>query len=133
MSMRLVIAAMMLAAAALGPGGCDPPPLAVEETPIKYDDETIGRGTAAKAGDLVCIDYDVLLPDGQSVMREDDFCFYLGAGAVIAGLDEGLPGMRPGGRRTVQCPPHKHWGRQGQGGIPPNTTLTLRIKLISIE
>jgi FKBP-type peptidyl-prolyl cis-trans isomerase len=132
MPMRLLSLAVALVAAIVSVS-CRPPDVKVDETPVKYSDETLGRGRAAEPGDVVRVDYTVLLPDGKRLMNEEDFCFCIGAGAVIAGFDDGVVGMRPGGKRTVECPPHRHWGRQGYGPIPPNTTLTLRIKLVSIE
>jgi FKBP-type peptidyl-prolyl cis-trans isomerase len=125
----------LVAAVCLWPAGCEPPTIAVTETPIQVTEETTGHGRAARAGDIVCIDYRVLLSDGQEILREEDFRFHLGVGAVIAGFDEGIPGMQPGGKRIVRCPPHKHWGSTGygKGKIPPHSTLTLHIKLNSIE
>jgi FKBP-type peptidyl-prolyl cis-trans isomerase len=115
--------------------GCEPPTVAVEETPITVAGEREGRGRAASPGDVVCIDYRVLMPDGSELMRDRNFCFQLGGGAVIAGLDDGVVGMRRGGRRVIKCPPHKHWGRAGygNGAVPPNTTLTLHVELKSID
>ena len=129
----------MAAAAALMalmlPLGCNPPDVTVEESPIKITGETIGRGPEAQVDDVVCIDYRVLLPDGSELLKDQDFCFTLGAGAVIAGIDDAIPGMRVGGKRVVKCPPHKHWGSAGYGGgtVPPNTTLTLHIRLVSVD
>jgi len=124
-----------VAGAGLLSGGCNPPDVKVKESPIEIVGETIGHGREARAGDVVCIDYRVLLPDGEEVLRDEKFSFTLGAGAVIAGFDDSIPGMRPGGKRIIRCPPHKHWGSigYGDGAIPPHTTLTLHIKLISIE
>jgi FKBP-type peptidyl-prolyl cis-trans isomerase len=128
---------MAIAAACLSCTGCEPPNIAINETPVTIAGDVKGHGRAARPGDIVCIDYRVLLPDGTEILRDEDFCFHLGAGAVIAGFDEGIPGMRPGGRRVIQCPPHKHWGSRGYGEgksrIPPNTTLSLHIELKSIE
>jgi FK506-binding nuclear protein len=126
---------MTIAVACLLSTGCEPPNVGVSEAPIEILGETEGHGRAAHAGDLVCIDYRVLLPDGSEILRDDEFCFFLGAGAVIAGFDEGIPGMRRGGKRVITCPPHKHWGSigYGEGKIPPNTPLTLHIELKSIE
>jgi FKBP-type peptidyl-prolyl cis-trans isomerase len=128
-------AAGLLATALIAAPGCEPPNVAVEETPITVAGEREGAGSPAAPGDIVCIDYVVLRPDGSELMSDEDFCFELGGGAVISGLDDGVVGMRPGGRRVIKCPPHKHWGRAGygDGAVPPNTPLTLHIELKSIE
>ena len=126
-----------IVAACLCGTGCEPPNIAISETPIAVVGDTEGHGRPARPGDIVCIDYRVLRPDGTEILRDEEFCFHLGAGVVIAGFDEGIPGMRPGGKRVIQCPPHKHWGSTGYGRgentIPPNTTLTLHIELKSVE
>ena len=69
-----------VAGAALLSGGCDPPDVKVKESPIEIVSETIGHGREARAGDVVCIDYCVLLPDGEEVLRDDEFSVTLGAG-----------------------------------------------------
>ncbi len=115
--------------------GCEGPEIEIHETPIDVAGETVGTGKVARVDDIVCIDYRILTPDGSEFMKADDFTFTLGRGAVIAGFDDAIPGMRVGGKRVIKCPPHKHWGRAGYGDgeVPPNTTLTLHIKLNSIE
>jgi FK506-binding nuclear protein len=133
---RLAPRAAGLALLGLGLAACgEEHEMHIEETRVKIVEETIGNGKPARDGAVVCIDFRVRLPDGEEVLWGSDFCFKVGAGAVIAGFDEALPGMRVGGRRVVSCPPHKHWGREGYGGtvIPERTTLTLDVQLRSIE
>lgn len=127
------MAAMLAITAALA--GCTDREVSVKETPLAVLSETVGHGRAAKAGDIVTIDYRVMLPSGQELMSEKEFRFQLGGGAVVAGVDEAVTGMRVGGRRTVKCPPHKHWGSKGYGNgkIPPNTFLTFSIKLTDVD
>ena len=107
----------------------------VEETPITIQQDKPGRGAPADPGDVVCIAYRILLPDGKEFMRDDKFCFTLGEGAVIEGIDELVVGMKTGGHRTASCPPHKHWGRDGygNGAVPPHTTLVLDVSLREIQ
>ena len=106
----------------------------MDEARVKGLSESIGRGKPARNGDIVCIDYSVRTTDHEELLWGRDFCFTLGGGAVVAGLDEVIPGMQAGGRRTVRCPPHKHWGREGYGGrIPSGATLVFEIKLVSVQ
>ncbi|MHC4414403.1 MAG: FKBP-type peptidyl-prolyl cis-trans isomerase [Planctomycetota bacterium] len=133
--MRVLVAIIPGLAVLAQLAGCRPPDPTVHETPVSVISETVGFGRPAEAGDTVTINYRVLLPDGQVVLRDRDFPFQLRTGAVILGLDEAVEGMRRRGRRVVQCPPHKHWGRPGygEGAIPPNVTLTFEIELIEID
>lgn len=113
---------------------CDTPVIKLNEPPVTIQSESGGSGKQAKSGDFVVIDYRILLPDGTAVLQDDEYRFQLGQGAVIAGVDDAVLGMRTGSRRVAHCPPHRHWGRQGYGDkIPPNTTLTLDIRLKSIH
>jgi hypothetical protein len=123
--------------------GCGSEEMSITESATMLQDLP-GRGKPAKLGDIVCVDFRVVIPDrkdrrpipdGEEVLYGENFCFKLGAGAVIAGVDETIPGMQIGGRRVVMCPPHKHWGRggYGNGAIPPHTPLLLDIELHSID
>lgn len=115
---------------ALAIAGCETPVVDLAEPPVTVATETAGNGPEARVGRLVSIDYVIRLPDGTEVLRDQDYQFKLGEGAVIAGVDRAVEGMRVGGRRTVECPPHMHWGRQGHGDkIPPNTNLSIDIRL----
>jgi FKBP-type peptidyl-prolyl cis-trans isomerase FkpA len=129
-------AALILAAATLaaGPGCGDTPNVSVNEMNVSVMNETAGVGKKARDGDIVCVDYRVRIPDGEELMWDTHFCFELGAGAVIAALDETVPGMQRGGSREVMVPAHKHWGRAGYGGkIPERTPLVLEVKLVEID
>ena len=101
-----------------------PPP-----THLEIDDITEGDGPTAAPGTLVTVDYvGVAWSTGTqfdaSWDRDDTFAFSLGAGQVIAGWDEGVSGMKVGGRRRITIPPEMGYGSQGAGGvIAPNETL----------
>lgn len=97
-----------------------------------------GSGQAAKAGDTVSVQYvGVNYADGKqfdaSWDRGQPFSFQLGAGMVIRGWDQGVAGMKPGGRRELIIPPDLAYGAQGAPpDIPPNATLVFVIDLVSI-
>ncbi len=116
-------------------GGCQDRTVKVEETPIKIISDKSGRGKTDLPGRLVSIDYVVSFKDGSELFRHKDWKFVVGEQAVIDGIDEGIVGMRVGGRRVIQCPAHKHWGRDGyaDGIIPRNTTLILDIRLNQVD
>ncbi len=95
----------------------------------------VGIGRPAHADDLVTINYRVRLANGREILRDRDYRFELGRSTVITAIDEAVQGMREHGRRTVESPPNKHWGRAGygNGAIPPNVTLTIDIELLAID
>ena len=102
---------------------------------LKYIDEVEGTGQTAKAGDSVSVHYTGRLADGKkfdsSVDRGQPFDFPLGAGRVIKGWDEGVAGMKIGGKRTLIIPASLGYGARGAGGvIPPNATLKFDVELL---
>ncbi len=114
--------------------GCTDREVSITETPLKVISETPGRGRRAEDGRIVHIDYDIKLPNGETVIKHKDWRFVLGGRTVVEGMEEAVRGMRVGGERVVECPPQKHWGRKGYADkIPPNTWLTFSIKLSRVE
>ena len=111
-----------------------PPPKELEVT-----DLTEGEGPEAQPGDTVSVQYvGVNYSDGSEFDASWDtgqpFEFQLGAGAVIPGWDEGVVGMKEGGRRQLVIPPELGYGRQGQPpDIPPNETLVFVIDLLELQ
>ncbi len=107
-----------------------PPPEA-----LVVEDIVEGEGTAAKAGMRVTVDYaGVNWSDGfefdASWNRDEPLTFRLGAGEVIAGWDEGVQGMKVGGRRRITIPPELAYGSRGAGGvIGPDETLIFVVDL----
>ncbi|HYT87814.1 MAG TPA: FKBP-type peptidyl-prolyl cis-trans isomerase [Gemmataceae bacterium] len=104
---------------------------------LKYIDEKVGNGKEAKAGHTVEVHYTGWLKDGKkfdsSVDRGKPFSFKLGAGKVIKGWDEGVAGMKEGGKRKLIIPPDLAYGERGAGGvIPPNAELTFDVELLKV-
>jgi FKBP-type peptidyl-prolyl cis-trans isomerase len=100
-------------------------------------DVVVGDGPVAEVGDSVAVHYVGRFTDGtqfdSSYDRGVPFRFVVGAGAVIPGWDQGVPGMRVGGTRRLTIPPHLAYGSAGRPpAIPPNATLTFDIELIEI-
>src|SRR6516165_12245877 len=99
---------------------------------LKYEDLQAGTGVAAKSGDTVEVHYTGWLTNGKkfdsSVDRGQPFSFQLGAGRVIKGWDEGVAGMKPGGKRKLTIPSALGYGARGAGGaIPPNADLIFEV------
>lgn len=97
-----------------------------------------GTGATAEAGDRVTVQYvGVNYKSGQefdsSWSRNEPFSFALGAGEVIEGWDEGVAGMKVGGRRELIIPPDLGYGETGAGSIPPNETLVFVVDLLDVE
>ena len=109
----------------------------ITDTGLKIEDLAEGSGTPAAAGDKVTVHYTGWLTDGtkfdSSLDRNQPFSFPLGGGRVIRGWDEGVAGMRPGGRRRLTIPSSLAYGAAGAGGvIPPNATLVFEVELLEI-
>ncbi len=103
---------------------------------LKYRDDKVGKGKEAKTGDAVAVHYTGTFPDGKkfdsSVDRGQPFTFTLGQGGVIKGWDEGVVGMKEGGKRTLIIPSDLAYGPQGRGSIPPNAELHFVIDLLKV-
>ncbi|OGM59716.1 peptidylprolyl isomerase [Candidatus Woesebacteria bacterium RIFCSPLOWO2_01_FULL_37_19] len=105
---------------------------------LKVEDIEVGKGQEVKDGDTVSVNYKGTLTDGKqfdsSYDRGQPFEFEVGAGDVIKGWDQGLVGMRVGGKRKLTIPSELGYGEQGAGvDIPPNSTLIFEIELLEIK
>lgn len=109
---------------------------------LQYEDTTVGEGAEARAGQDVTVHYTGwLYSDGtqgakfdSSKDRNDPFVFSLGTGMVIRGWDEGVAGMKIGGKRTLIIPAALGYGARGAGGvIPPNATLKFDVELLGLR
>ncbi len=105
---------------------------------LVIDELVLGEGAEAAAGQRVSVHYTGWLTDGSkfdsSVDRNDPFDFPLGRGHVIPGWDEGVAGMKVGGKRKLTIPSHLGYGEHGAGGvIPPNATLVFEVELLAVR
>ncbi|GAB3628200.1 peptidylprolyl isomerase [Pandoraea terrae] len=104
---------------------------------LQYEELTEGTGAVATPGSTVSVHYTGWLTDGRkfdsSKDRNEPFAFALGAGMVIRGWDEGVAGMKVGGKRKLVIPPELGYGARGAGGvIPPNATLVFEVELLDV-
>jgi FKBP-type peptidyl-prolyl cis-trans isomerase FkpA len=110
----------------------------ITDSGLKYEDLTEGDGPTAAAGHTVSVHYTGWLTNGtkfdSSLDRREPFQFPLGKGRVIRGWDEGVAGMKVGGRRKLTIPPQLGYGAAGAGGvIPANATLVFEVELLEIR
>ena len=105
---------------------------------LKITDLVEGTGAEAQSGNTVSVNYRGTLTNGQefdsSYRRNQAFTFPLGGGRVIRGWDEGVVGMKEGGKRRLVIPPDLAYGSRGAGGvIGPNETLIFEIELVKVQ
>jgi len=98
---------------------------------LYYQDLAAGSGNAVKVGERATVAYSGWLPSGRK-FDSGSFSFTVGVGQVVPGFDEGVLGMRVGGKRKLVLPPELGYGNQGVGSIPPNSTLVFEVELQKI-
>ena len=116
-----------------------PKPSGKEPKKLVSTDIVKGKGATAKEGDTVGVHYvGVLFSNGKQfdaswdTPNKEPFSFALGQGQVIPGWDEGVAGMKVGGRRLLTIPPDLAYGKAGQGEIGPNATLVFVVDLLTV-
>jgi FKBP-type peptidyl-prolyl cis-trans isomerase len=134
------LVAMLVLTFSLGVGGSMAENIQEVTTPsgLRYVDQVVGTGEVAVAGKTVSVHYTGWLENGKkfdsSVDRGQPFSFPLGAGRVIKGWDEGVQGMKMGGKRKLTIPSNLGYGPQGAGGvIPPNAILIFDVELLGVR
>mmetsp|Transcript_6686 Transcript_6686/g.18888 ORF Transcript_6686/g.18888 Transcript_6686/m.18888 type:complete len:110 (+) Transcript_6686:66-395(+) len=105
---------------------------------LQMEDILVGNGATASVGQKVSVHYTGWLTNGtkfdSSLDRGRPFQFNLGGGEVIQGWDQGVQGMKIGGKRKLTIPPHLGYGASGAGGvIPPNATLVFEVELLKLS
>ncbi|HEY5780787.1 MAG TPA: FKBP-type peptidyl-prolyl cis-trans isomerase [Lysobacter sp.] len=139
--LSILLLATLLLTACTDPG----PPPGGTIAAFQAIDQKVGEGAVAKSGQEVVVhytgwNYDEKAPDkhgnkfDSSRDRNEPFTFLLGAGRVIRGWDEGVAGMRVGGKRVLMIPAAYGYGRRGAGGvIPPNGSLVFEVELLAVR
>lgn len=116
----------------------DQPKTITTDSGLKYQDLKVGTGQEAKKGDTVEVHYTGWLTNGKkfdsSLDRKEAFEFKLGAEMVIKGWDEGVAGMKVGGKRKLLIPSKLGYGARGAGNvIPPNADLVFEVELLKVK
>ncbi len=149
--MPVLLSSVFFLAVAASSGGCSKTaepdqtftptsakPLPAPPTTLQIKDDLVGTGREAKTGDTVHIHYTGTLLNGEkfdsSRDRGEPFKFTIGKGEVIKGWDQGVPGMKVGGKRTLVIPPDLGYGAAGSPPkIPGGAGLKFELELMSID
>jgi len=118
--------ACILAVIPFGCGSTSP-----SDATLVVEDLLVGVGAPVVSGDTVSLTYVGSFTDGKQ-FEAGKYTFRVGAGTVIKGWDQGLVGMRVGGKRRLTIPPSLAYGSEGSGAIPGNTTIKFEIDLLLI-
>jgi hypothetical protein len=113
------------------------PGAAATEPKVESVDSVVGKGAEAVTGKSVTVHYTGTLKDGtkfdSSVDRKEPFTFALGAGQVIKGWEQGIVGMKVGGKRKLTIPAELAYGANAVGAIPANSTLIFEVELLEVK
>lgn len=143
LSSSFLLAALVAVVSVLTVGCEDSPTAPSSSAPFSSSDVIVGTGDEAVAGKVVSVYYSGWLYDASksdhkglqidSSTVQEPFAFTLGAGQVITGWDQGIPGMKEGGTRRLIIPPSLAYGANRRSAIPPNSTLLFEVELLSVE
>jgi FKBP-type peptidyl-prolyl cis-trans isomerase FkpA len=143
MTLRRITLGLLGMLFAVAAAACGDSPTLPSTAPYRQTDVRVGTGTEATAGTLVTVNYtgwlyDAARLDGKGVQFDTSigttpFSFPLGLGQVIAGWDQGVPGMKVGGLRRLVVPPSLAYGAVRYGPIPPDATLVFDIELVDVQ
>jgi len=104
---------------------------------VKIEDTQVGTGAEAVPGKTLSVHYTGKLENGKvfdSSVGKDPLTFMLGGGQLITGFEQGVTGMKVGGKRAVTIPPSLGYGEQGAGdAVPPNSTLIFELELVDVK
>ena len=132
----------ILSLTACGGGGDDSSAPAVNPnnpTALVKKDDVLGTGAEAVSGKTVTVNYTLWLYSASaadhkgSQLESNPYSFKLGTNAVIQGFEQGVTGMKVGGKRTIEVPASLGYGERGSSGIPPNNGLVFEISLTKVE
>ena len=125
--------AVVFVAALAGCGGEGSSAIPDGPTTLQIEDVTVGTGATVAVGDTVTVRYVGTFLDGRVFdPGTNPITFRVGAGQLIPGFEQGMVGMRVGGRRRLTIPSSLAYGASGSGPIPPNTPIRFEIELVSI-
>jgi FKBP-type peptidyl-prolyl cis-trans isomerase FkpA len=140
------MAVALFAVACNSDGGGSPTDPSQVNVEFSFSDLVVGSGTEAVSGSRVIMAYELWLYNpagtaskGRRVVGSNDagigpFAFTIGTGGAIPGIDQGVRGMRQGGKRRIYMPPSMAYGSQGAGNdIPPNASLVFEAELTSVQ
>jgi FKBP-type peptidyl-prolyl cis-trans isomerase FkpA len=128
----------MLSLTACGGGGSSNNPSVFSPATLSTTDTLVGTGTVAANGKTVTVTYTgwLYVETGDHKGAQFDsgsFSFLLGAGQVVPGFDQGVVGMKVGGKRTIIMPASLGYGASGRGSIPPNSGLVFDVQLTAVQ
>jgi FKBP-type peptidyl-prolyl cis-trans isomerase len=136
LAVAVVVAFAVRAAAEGGPTATTGKPITTASG-LQYWDLKVGDGTTAASGDIVRVHYTGWLTDGSkfdsSYDHGEPLRFWLGKGNVIKGWDEGVAGMKVGGKRQLHIPARLGYGAHGSGRIPANADLVFDVELVGVS
>ena len=130
-----VVAALLVTAGCGSKSPTDPSQVVIQ---FSATDLVVGTGAQAAAGNAVNVRYSVWLYNASNadnkgnLMDAGTYAFVLGRGQAIAGFDQGVQGMRVGGKRRINVPASRAYGSAGSGAIPPNAALVFEVELLEL-